>query len=640
VVGDPPFVDANENGTFRITPTGPAGGGYALDYVMRPLTLDPSFWFGDLSPGFINSPPSGIAQSNTYHTPSWTYNTLAFQSSFSGDPVSVLNGNYYTIETDLEIAGRGCVNLRLVRSYNSRLDYAGPLGHGWTHTFDQHLRLEDGEAGSTEDDRVVWVTETGGEVPWDDPNRAAQPLVLVPQPWVHDTLQRNGDGSYTLRTKAGMVYGFRPVSAGKARLAYLRDRNGNTITCNYDATGRLESVTDTAGRALDFVYDDPNGVIEIRDAAWFGGSGGRTWRYRVDANGDLVEYWDPEQTAKEAQAPGSGQPWRYSYYSDSANPALDHNLECWIRPQGGRQPVAGVAPLCGDAAQGHAWMHFAYYPVRSTDPGGLVSELTLDANGLVSERRTLVPNPDSGTPEPLEERVDERNEYDAMDRRIASTNALNQRTDLDYDARDRLVGITTPLGLATRRSYDPDGNLVEEIDPSGASWRFESDAEGRPSRAIDPLGRVFRTEYDPEGRVTEQVGPGERTLASFVLDAEGNPTSRFDGENHEFRSVFDELGRATSVTGPIGEPEQGTTAFEYDLTGLLPPPMATSTRGCPATLPPSAIRMAGSTSRTARSRSASCAIPASPSRSPRRTKRSPYRPRTPTRAARSTPATL
>jgi RHS repeat-associated protein len=786
--------------SYTIAPTGQgsAGGAYATDFtITQPWNRD--FYSGPLSTGFITQPTFGQSASSLgLHRDSWIYNGPHDQFSYAGDPVSVLNGNYYSIETDLTMAGRGGMDLRLVRSYNARLSsYPGPIGYGWTHTFDQHLRLDDGEA-TAGDERVVWQTETGAEVPWNDPNRTAQPLTLTAQPWVRDTLARNADGSYTLTTKDGVVYSFHAASAGVARLAVIRDRNGNTITCNYVGP-RLESVTDSTGRTLDFVYDDVNRTVEIRDADWFGGSGGRTWRYQLDARGDLIEYWDPEQTAKEAQATGTGQPWRYTYYADDQNDDLDHNLKCWIRPQGGRTP-GDVPALCGAGAQGHAWMHFAYYandtvykhtdalghetsfsfnflakrtdvmnpdgsveshfydaygnvtrhesargvvreyefdaakreqiaerdglgfestaaydtqgnrirrvdrlgnaetwtyndfgqvlshrnrredrsewvydakgnllveraeldgelrtlrehtydsygnrvdtivhrdlnqelaPVRtrleyrangvgvrrvvdglgkttritldelarptrierdrtvvrdgssiaepvsveseydrldrawrSTGPDGTISEVDFDANGLVAEVRTL-------TPQPLEERTEGVHAYDAMDRRTATTNALGHTANFAYDERDRLVSATTPLGLETTRSYDADGNLVSEVDPSGATARIEYDAEGRPERAIDPLGRVSRTEYDAEGRVTKQIGPAERTLATFEVDHEGNPTSRSDAEGRQFTTDFDEFGRPTSTTGPVGEPEQGTTLFEYDLTGLL-----------------------------------------------------------------------
>ncbi|MEX2205536.1 MAG: hypothetical protein WEF50_04835 [Myxococcota bacterium] len=53
------------------------------------------------------------------------------------------------------------------------------------------------------------------------------------------------------------------------------------------------------------------------------------------------------------------------------------------------------------------------------------------------------------------------------------------------------------------------------------------------------------------------------------LHEEANPTSRSDAEDHTFTTSFDEFGRPLAVTGPIGEPEEGTTPFAYDRTGLL-----------------------------------------------------------------------
>jgi RHS repeat-associated protein len=786
------------NASYSITPG--AGGGYVTDFTY------PDIFTADL---FQSDPIASSISSYSWDYTSLSYNSPLNYSNYAGDPVSVFNGSYFEIHTDLEIPGPGGMDLRLVRAYSSRLEYAGSLGHGWIHTYDQHLRIESGE-----DDRVVWVTETGAEVPWDDSSPSTSPLELEAQPWSHDELRRNADDSYTLTTKGGTVFQFAAAQGGHARLESIRDRNGNLIQCSYDTAGLLDFVTDAAGRILDFTYDANDHLSEIDDDDWFGGSGGRRWRYTVDTNGDLVEYMDPVQSAIDDASPGAGNPWRYVYYTDQANPDLDHNLKCWIKPE---SRPGGITPsLCGDpAADGHSWMFFDYYsndtvyqhtdalgrtttfsynyfrkrtdvahpdgsvethfydgygnvtrfqdangevseyvfddskrervaeydpfgnemtatydadgnlesrtnrlgeteswtynsfgqptshtnfvgdvreweydargnllrelaevdgeltllaehrydargnrietiahsdpeggtaPTRTrveydsegvgivrmvdalgkivrfetdalgrptrverdrtvehgpmkilrpvsveivydeqdravavAEPGPVVHEAVFDANGLVVERRELVPDPDPNVTAPADERTSVTNAYDTMDRLVQTANALGHASSFEYDARDRVIRATTPMGRSVERRYDLVGNLIEEIDPSGAIFRKEYDAAGRPVRTIDPLGRVLETFYDAEGRptrVVQQTDSGERVLEETEYDPLGNPEKTIDGEEREVSRTFDELGRVRTVTLPtvldrFGAPQTATTELRYDLAGRL-----------------------------------------------------------------------
>ncbi|MCC6639923.1 MAG: hypothetical protein IT386_02025, partial [Deltaproteobacteria bacterium] len=248
-------------------------------------------------------------------------NSWATMPVTAGDPVSVVTGNNQHLETDFEIAGRGGLDLRMVRSYNSRLAYDGPLGHGWTHTYDQHLRRHDGDTPQDpSDDRIIWLGERGEEIPFDDPTGLAG--VLAPDKGIHHRLVRESDGSLTLTLKEGAVYRFlAPDTAGKARLSSIEDRNGNTITCRYDVSGMLVAVADTAGRELTFV--NTNGrLARIEDwTRTAAGAPDRVWTYTVDAAGDLVAYLDPEQ-----KVAANGRPTVYRYSAGHQEAALNHNL--------------------------------------------------------------------------------------------------------------------------------------------------------------------------------------------------------------------------------------------------------------------------------------------------------------------------
>jgi hypothetical protein len=54
------------------------------------------------------------------------------------DPVDPITGEFILRDIDLEFPSFG-VPIRLVRTYRSRVDYDGPLGPGWDHSYNQRL---------------------------------------------------------------------------------------------------------------------------------------------------------------------------------------------------------------------------------------------------------------------------------------------------------------------------------------------------------------------------------------------------------------------------------------------------------------------------------------------------------------------
>ncbi len=102
----------------------------------------------------------------------------------------------------------------------------------------------------------------------------------------------------------------------RARLEYIEDRNGNRISCTYDANGKLDFVTDAAGRILDFSYDAAGFLSTITDWMTAAEGGPRVWSYTVNADHDLVSYMDPVQRQKPVS---ERRAWMYEYYTNQSN---------------------------------------------------------------------------------------------------------------------------------------------------------------------------------------------------------------------------------------------------------------------------------------------------------------------------------
>lgn len=524
------------------------GGGFVMGFEpFVPLSFDFT----------LNAPPPPVENSfinldlATFGTNSFALNTV-----LAGDPVSVVSGNNQHTELDLRIAGRGGHDLRVLRSYNSRLRYDGPLGYGWTHTLDQHLvRFPGEDSADPNDDLVLWRTEQGNEVRFEQ-----TPEGLVSEVGVYDRLVRDPDGSYTLTLKQGGVLRFASDdSQGRANLLELRDRSGNRIVCTY-VNGVLTTARDTAGRALTFGYDAAGRVEEMRD--WTG----RRWLYEVDANGDLVSFMDPVQVVAEQAVPGSGRRTLYTYDSGMASEALNHNLRCWIRPRGDRAPVPEVPELCGPEGRGHAWMHFSYAPTDSvashTDSLGRTTTFSFN----FFRRRSYVNHPDG---------TSERYVFDRIGNVIRHETARGviRRFEFKPGTRNK-TREWDGHGNLTVATYDDRGDLRVRTDRRGNTETWTYDDFGQPTSHTDRRGNQKRWEYDPVTGVLQRefgtLDTVEVLLRHHSYDPVGNrkTTTAFTqpGQVGPRLTQFFYNGSATSLVSTI-DGEGNVTTIQPDALG-------------------------------------------------------------------------
>ncbi len=135
------IAERSDSASFQI------GGGYAGGYTVGSLLG----WGhnSSLGTGYLNATPDYIPLDaalaiNSLQGLGFTTSTVSY-----GDPVNVVNGNSFHVEADVSIKGRGGLPIVFTRTYNSRDGRDGPLGFGWTHSFNHHLTFEDGNADGT-----------------------------------------------------------------------------------------------------------------------------------------------------------------------------------------------------------------------------------------------------------------------------------------------------------------------------------------------------------------------------------------------------------------------------------------------------------------------------------------------------------
>jgi len=163
---------------------------------------------GEQIPDYSHSPPS------TTPSPQTVSLGLKSNSSYVAEPVNIALGNYIFQHTDLKMPGRG-LSFEFKRTYNSADTYSGPLGAGWTHSYNV-LATE----------KLVDGTEDQAFVKWGDGHEAFHTYSdgSYVSDYGYDTLSKNLD-QLELTTREQVQYRF--FREGSVN---FEDSGGHTIT--------------------------------------------------------------------------------------------------------------------------------------------------------------------------------------------------------------------------------------------------------------------------------------------------------------------------------------------------------------------------------------------------------------------------
>lgn len=507
----------------------------------------------------------------------WARGTQPF-AALSKDPVNLGTGAFTLHADDLTLPGR-VIPLAFTRWYNSADPTSGPLGPGWTHTYNWAV-IESANS----------VEVRNGDGRMDTYTRNADGS-YTPPPSVFARLQKNADGSFVLTRADQLRYEF----SFSGRLTRIAEPTGNAIALAY-AGSDLTTISDTVGRVVTLAYDAQHHLTALSDPA------GRSTTYGYDASGRLTTVTDSIGNA--AGADPALHQWRYGY--DGATRHITT-----VTDPDGRVRVTNTYDAQGRVAsqrdgQG-ALSTFAYAAGQTTltDPRGHATTYILDGRLRVLAQRDVV----AGSTLTLSYT------YDAAGNRTAVTDCAGRTTDFSYDARgnvltktdpspdgiaprpltrftydgrNNLTQITDALGAVTTLAYDPATNVLlavsREIDATSSavtSYEYADPANpALPTRIIAPRGNTGPTpdaayatalSYDAQGNLISRTDPDGATT-TFAYDAASRLTSFVDpdgnapGANpaaHTWTIAYDGLDRETSRSDPLGS----TIAYGYDGAG-------------------------------------------------------------------------
>jgi len=195
------------------------------------------------------------------------------------NPANVATGNKYEEALDLVVSTPG-IPLEFRRSYNSQIIFDGPLGYGWTHTYDVSL----GVVQTSPTKRIRIGDSDGRALYFSEVQQTSTEILFGGESGVKDRLRQViSTGEYFLRRKEGnLTYKF----GSDGKLLQISDPNGNTLTLTY-AGGLLTQVSNNFGKSLSIQYNGGriSSITDPKNQSIF-------YEY---TNGDLTKVTYPDQ---------------------------------------------------------------------------------------------------------------------------------------------------------------------------------------------------------------------------------------------------------------------------------------------------------------------------------------------------------
>ncbi|MGE5329027.1 MAG: RHS repeat-associated core domain-containing protein [Deltaproteobacteria bacterium] len=491
-------------------------------------------------------------------------------SCAAGDPVNVVNGNYYMQKKDMEIGGNNPV--QLTRFYNSMDTWEGSLGAKWHHSYEIKLKAVSSrrcritfEDGHTEDfihgDDGVWYGKPGK----------------------YTNIGRLDDGSFKLTEKNGLTYIFNPLGQltqienikgdrtiftydgdklikAESRCGYisfqyqgkllksLSDSEGRTVEYGYNGNV-LTSVKNTDGSINSYEYDDKNRITKTIDPLGnikiqniYDDKGRVTKQIMADGSACFFSYDDEALTTNYTDRNGA----KVSYVRDEDNRVYQRTYvngsEILVFDQNNQ-----ITAFTDKNGNTYYYEYDANGNItRETNPIGDITEYTYDSNNKI----TSLKNPDGS---------ENIYTYDEKGNMLTAKDPLGRELEMQYNNQGLPEKIILPNGSVTAFEYDGKGNPIEVTDPEGNITVYSYDGLNRVTAITKPNGNVIEYDYTASGKVKKVTYPDGTNIVA-LYDERGLLKKETDQEGRTTEYKYNSVGKLSEKTDSLG----GVTRYEYD----------------------------------------------------------------------------
>ncbi len=439
-------------------------------------------------------------------------------------------GSYNTESTDMAFPMEGDLALAFNRSYSSYSGGQQGIGRGWSFIPAQLVdnapkasgwTMSFCDTGDTHLHREHLAFQSGGINETFTYNCGYLPDESFFHSKITDTKISSTKTLYHVITKDQTVYEFEElygtdITNYKLRLVDIKDKNGNTVSYNYDGSNKLISVTDNKGHTITLNYNGQSLISSLQD--W----SGRTVNYNYDDQGNLLTVTDPR-----------GNITTYAY---------DTNYKLIsITDKEGKKVIENT-----------------YTPEAKLATQKDAADLTTayshdDTNRLITISDNLGRS--------------QKTRYDGKARILEQIDPLLKSVKYTYGTELTPLTVTDKNARTTTFTYDANGNLTTVTYPDTKKVTYQYDVQNRLTKIIDERygtpGRDTTNTYDGDGNLTQINKAGQ--ITKFTYDTYGEALTAIDPLNHTLAWTRDNFGNKLTETDPLNK----TTAFEYDAIARL-----------------------------------------------------------------------
>jgi RHS repeat-associated protein len=458
---------------------------------------------------------------------------------FVAEPVNTATGNYTYSHIDLSMPTRS-YPLEMVRAYNSEAPQDGPLGYGWTHSYNVKV-LENGDGSVS----IIYGDGREERYSWNGSS-------YTPPPGIFSRLEK-ASGAYRVTFKDQAVYEFNT----QGYLNRTLDRNGNSTILNYNGN-LLASITAPDGRVFTFTYTGGR-ITRVIDPL------NRSATFTYDGNGDLIG----------AATPADGA----TAFTYDAN----HRL-LTIVDANNNTVVTNIYNTNGQVIQQQNALNqlttFAYdipnHKTTVTDHLNHTTVYQYDAMLRLISQTDGLSHSETYTYDAANNRTSlkDRNgntttyTYDDHGNVLTITTPLDEMTSYTYDSFNNPLTATDALGHITTFTYDGHGNRLSQVDPLNRTTIFsyfvDAIRSGKLAALTDPRGFTTTYNYNAQGDLMSTVD-GVGSTSSYTYDLGGRKLTYVDGRGKTWSYTYDEANRILSEIDPLGN----AITYTYDLVGNL-----------------------------------------------------------------------